>query len=100
MMADMKHAATIVLVIPVGLLMLLWWAWVFSVHWAWFFVPLGLPVLSVPQWMGIALFKSALLYRYSPRVDTDEWPGRQVVFAFFIPTLSLVFGYIVQRWML
>lgn len=46
--------------------------WVLSILWGWYFVPYGLPPLTVPRAMGIALMVSFLTHRYTSEELVDE----------------------------
>ena len=88
--------ATLILFGTLGLITVsvLWRGYVFSVLWAWFVQSLfGLPALSVPQAIGVALVATALTHRF---IKNDCKPFEPVVDLFTAPALLLVMGWIVR----
>ena len=67
--------------------------WALSILWLWFLVPFGLPVLSIPQAIGIAMVVNYLTYQYIKNNDKD-W-GTALVAALARPFVALGIGYIV-----
>jgi hypothetical protein len=77
--------------------------WALSIMWGWFMVPaLGLPPLSIPSALGIALIVSMLTHQ--DREKSDKEPStKEVVIAVLIPLLRplifLAFGWIYLQFM-
>jgi len=77
--------------------------WAFAKLWAWFIVPsFGLPLLSIPVAMGVALVVTYLTYQV-PNSKSDynmvELLFRGFSFATFKPLICLGTGYIIKCWM-
>jgi len=78
--------------------------WVLSILWRWFMVPtLGLPALSIPQAIGIALVVGMLTHqsRHYPE-DKDEKTSKKVVRfiePFLTPFVMLLIGWVVRQYM-
>ena len=75
--------------------------WGLTKLWAWFISPLGLPLLSIPAAIGIALTVSYLTHQ----IDTDKEPDKEeywvkLLKSFFFVTfkviLALLMGWIVK----
>lgn len=75
--------------------------WVLSILWGWFAVPtFGLPALSIPSAIGVALVVSYLTYQYIPDRNSDEdSAGRSISFIIARPFIALFIGWIVQMFM-
>lgn len=72
--------------------------------WAWYIVPtFGLPLISIPQALGIAFLWSL----FSPTVESKkddsksigEAVGKSLVYAVIKPAMTLAAGWIVLHWM-
>lgn len=73
--------------------------YVLSVLWGWFIVPVfGLPALTIPVAIGIALVISFLTHQLNLN-DGDETGWKQLAFSFLHPLLTLLAGWIVKQWM-
>lgn len=77
----------------------IWRGYVFSVLWKWFIVPIfGLPLLSIPVAIGIALVASFLAYQYhyvkDERSESEKLFGAMGIMMFY-PALVLLIGWIV-----
>lgn len=79
--------------------------WVLSILWGWFMVPtLGLPVISVPQAIGIALVINMLTHQsYNHHTeDKDVSTGKKIgriVRLFTMPFSALLISWIVKMFM-
>lgn len=78
--------------------------WVLSILWRWFMVPtLGLPALSIPQAIGIALVVGMLTHQSQHHLeDKDEKTSTKVVRVsepFLTPFAMLLIGWIVRQYM-
>jgi hypothetical protein len=68
--------------------------WVLSVMWGWFIVPaFGLPALSIPIAIGIAMIMSYLTHQIEP---DDSSTAKAAGHAFGGPIMVLLLGWIVQ----
>lgn len=67
--------------------------------WGWFFVPvLGLPLLSIPQAVGISLVVSFLTHQ--AHVEKENPDGVKVLTSAFLrPLLALLIGWVVKQFM-
>jgi hypothetical protein len=72
--------------------------WALSILWGWFVVPVfGLPPLSIPQAIGIAVTFSLIAHQYVPSKDKETWGP--IVFAILSPFIAVLVGYIVRSWL-
>lgn len=70
--------------------------WALSVLWGWFIVPLfGLPVLSIPYAIGIALI-AGMLKGHTKDPDTDDDKAAVLAKIFLFPFIALFIGWIVK----
>ena len=85
----------------------LWSGCALSLLWGWFFVPaLGLPELSVPAAIGVALVVGYLThqYKYEPECaqtateKLEKWLNL-ICHAILKPAMVLCMGWIVKQWM-
>lgn len=81
----------------------IWSGFVLSILWGWFFVPsLGLPALSVPSAIGIALVISYTTHQYQKTNSGDitGWEATLESLAHMLmnPALALLVGWIVKQW--
>jgi hypothetical protein len=67
--------------------------------WVWFLVPLGLPILSLGQSIGVAMVVGWLTYQSSSTQTKKEDNGLVLLFTNFIfrPLAVLGVGYIVKQ---
>lgn len=74
--------------------------WAISVLWLWFVAPLfGLPVLTIPQAIGLSLVIGMFTSRYRDQDDAKDKTGRIVnslVLAVFMPVFAVVIGSVVK----
>ena len=75
----------------------MWEGWALSWLWLWFFVPLGLPPLSLPHAVGVNIAAGLLTNQYIPRPDRDDW--KAVAFPWVAGLMSLVAGWIAAQWL-
>ena len=77
--------------------------WVLSILWGWFVVPLGVPALSIPMAIGIAVTISFLIFNpndrdnkmdFSTKSGIDEAVSKMVN-AILYPFIALGIGWIV-----
>ena len=79
--------------------------WVLAVLWRWFAVPLGLPSLTVPYAIGVALIVGFLTHQQSsPRGKDDRTQDEKVadgiaalLYSFVGPLFTLGIGWIVTQ---
>ena len=81
----------------------MWSGFVLSILWGWFFVPsLGVPALSVPSAIGIALVVSYMTHQYQKKNKTeiDGWEAVAESMAHMAlkPVFALAIGWIVKQW--
>jgi Na+(H+)/acetate symporter ActP len=75
----------------------IWSGYVLSILWGWFIVPtFGLPMLSIPVAIGLALIVSYLTKSVS-NTKTD-W-GWSISIAIITPLVALCMGYVVHSFM-
>jgi len=78
--------------------------WAISILWGWFLVPLGIPAISVPQAIGIAILTAMLFYHKNPTDNSDD-EHKGAKFAGEIigytcrPFFALLAGLIVKQFM-
>lgn len=68
-------------------------AWVLTVLWEWFAVPVGLPQITYATAMGLILLMSFLTHQYIPKEKNDWQP---LVFLYVNPFVFLFFGWLVK----
>ena len=75
--------------------------YVLSILWAWFVVPLGLPVISVAHSIGLAVIICWLTYQYQTKKEEDDIKALTEFALLFIvkPFAVLGVGYIVKQFM-
>lgn len=66
--------------------------------WRWYMVPFGLPAISIPQGLGLALIVGFLTHQERHDTDDDTW-GRDVISALITPPLVLFFGWVYSWWL-
>lgn len=81
----------------------MWSGFVLSILWGWFFVPaLGVPVLSVPSAIGIALVVSYMTHQYQKKnkseIDGWEAVAESLAHMAMKPAFALLVGWIVKQW--
>lgn len=89
------------LAIPAGI----WSSFVALKLWAWFAVPLGAPMPSLVQMMGLGVLVG--MYRYYPDVDpklTEKMTGGEIFTKFLtkatlLPALALLFGWVYTKFL-
>ena len=78
-----------------------WRGYVFSVLWGWFIVPIfGLPVLTIPVAIGVAMVVSFLTYQYQHNEDKRSQGDRiasLVGVIILYPLLTLGIGWVVLQ---
>lgn len=96
----------VMLVLIFGIVSISWLlrGYVLSVLWRWFMVPtLGLPVLSVPQAIGIALVVGMLTHQnyHYPEKEDEKTSTKVTRFLepFLAPFATLLVGWIVRQYM-
>ena len=100
----MKYLLLIPTIIAFAILSIILNGWVLSILWSWFIVSLfGLPLLSIPTAVGIAIIVRLITYQYN---DLDlkgksigEWIGCAISHSIFGPLLVLFIGWIVTLFM-
>ena len=85
------------LLVLVGLVFMLYYAWTFTVLWAWFLVPLGAPAITLAHAYGImlitGLFKDIKLEK--GQKTAEEW-GSAMMAWLQKPIFALAIGGIVK----
>ncbi len=72
--------------------------WVFAILWGWFAVPLfGLPALSIPAAIGIAMVVSMLTMRSSDPAKENQWATFTA--QALAPLFALLIGWIAKQYM-
>jgi hypothetical protein len=66
---------------------------VLQVLWGWFITPFGLPAISIPQGLGLALVVGFLTHQYQ---DNKRSPEGVITYSIMSPVVSLVFGWVVH----
>jgi len=82
------------LAIPIMLLLIIYHAWVISILWLWFAVPIGLPVLTTYQVAGLYLIKSMAFNTWQPKTRTDAEKKKDFLLALLGPIFILMIAYI------
>lgn len=86
-----------VLLVPLMLLQFLYYGWAFSILWGWFLIPLGFPVLSLPQFMGLWAVRSFIFHKHSG----IETPAPMFWFLMvFTPLFFLTVGFVIRFWIM
>ncbi len=69
--------------------------------WLWFLVPLGLPVLSIPAAIGVAMTVAMITHQSENVKDerTGKEKGVAFAMAFVGPFITLLFGYVVKGYL-
>ena len=78
--------------------------WTLSILWKWFMVPVfGLPMLSIPQAIGIAMVIGYLTFQNNDAQEKERSTTERVIFwvALIVlrPLITLAFGWIVHQYM-
>lgn len=77
--------------------------WAFSLLWEWFVAPLGYPVLSIPQAIGLTMTIAYVTHQYQKDEDKDkpflEVLGRSISLAIVKPFMCLGIGFIVKSFL-
>ncbi len=84
-------------------LSVVWSGYALSVLWGWFFVPaLGVPPLSVPSAIGVAIVVSYMTHQDSKKNsgDVEGWEATAEALAYSAlkPLFALGIGWIVKHW--
>lgn len=75
-------------------------AWVLTILWSWFIVPLGVKALSVAHAYGVTLVTGLILGNrgIKENKDKDDWVS-SVITWLLIPAVALFFGWIAVGFM-
>lgn len=77
--------------------------WALAILWGWFMVPFGLPALSIPTAIGVALVVSFLTHQTDHYEDKTKTGGERfatsVVAAFIKAPIALTIGWIVKQFL-
>lgn len=79
----------------------IWSGFALSVLWRWFFVPtLGLPEISIPAAIGIAITVNYMTHQYQPAEEEDEIKRLRKLFVTMLlkPAMALFIGWLVKKW--
>lgn len=98
-MAVLIVLAYLFVLLPLGVM---WSGYVLSKLWAWFVVPaLGVPELSIPAAIGLALIVSYMTHQATNGDDdlTPEALIEGVLWLAMRPAAALCFGWVIARWM-
>jgi hypothetical protein len=79
----------------------LWNGYVLSILWSWFVVQFGLPTLTVPHAIGLALIGSLMVPYRKPDESKAGWGKilENLAGRFLTPLLCLGVGYVVKGYM-
>ena len=88
----------ILLALPIGLVLGLYFAWVASILWGWFITPVFGIEVTILQLYGIMLVVSLLRPTYNS--IAKEKPENQIAYYMLSPLLTLGVGYIVKFWLM
>lgn len=83
----------LILIVPIGL----YRAWVLTVMWMWFIVPLGLPEIGIAHAWGISMAIGMLTVSHVYKEDKE--PLKSFANMIFAPLVLLGIGYIVHSFM-
>jgi hypothetical protein len=78
---------TALLVLVTVVPLLIWQGIVFFIMWGWFIVPLGLPVLTAGQCVGVLLCKAVVFLNQGSNEDIGIW--RRIVKGLISPLIIL-----------
>ena len=76
--------------------------WALSVLWKWFIAPvLGLPILSIPEAIGLAMVASYMTHQYIKADDGEGWEliARSLLYVTIKAAVALVAGWLVHQFM-
>lgn len=75
-------------------------AWVLTILWGWFIIPLGVKALSVAHAYGITLVTGLILSNRGVKEnkDKDDWVG-SILTWLLLPLVALFFGWIAVGFM-
>ena len=77
--------------------------WALSYLWQWFMVPIGLPALSVPQCIGVALVITFLTHQYYREPEDKRTDNEKItagVITVLGPLVTLGFGWCVKQYLM
>lgn len=96
-------------VIGVGILIVLaiaglavWWAYVLSILWTWFVVPLGVKAISIAHAYGLTLVVSGLMSSRGLELNSTKDKSsyaNSLAFSIIAPAVLLLFGYVAVGFM-
>jgi hypothetical protein len=71
------------------------WAWVLSIIWTWFMVPLGVGAISVAHAFGLALVAKCFTGNTSQKDSVDDlpWLSQLAMYAVFRPLIVFLLGW-------
>jgi len=75
------------LAVMFAILGMLWQAWWLYPAWAWYLVPLGLPVVSFWHFMALILLVRATTIQYTKDEEDPDW-SRRLGTALFAPVIA------------
>lgn len=88
------------LVFAVGALTALWRGWVLATIWAWFMVPMGLPVLTVLNAIAVAIVVGFLTHQPDTSEQAeDRGTGYTIMYALMHPLITLLVAWILKLFM-
>ena len=75
-------------------------AWVLTILWGWFIVPLGVKSLSIPHAYGFTLVTGLILSNRGVKEnkDKEDWTSSIIVWI-LLPAVALLFGWIAVGFM-
>lgn len=81
-------------ILIVGLPAFFWYSFVLKNLWFWFMVPMGLPVISLMQAMGIDLL---ITFIVNPYTNIKDKTTHEIILPFLTrPAVFLLFGFIIK----
>lgn len=99
----MKIIGYITVTLIVTVLSTIFNGWAFSLLWEWFVAPLGYPVLTIPQAIGLSMVISYATHQYQKdehkNSSFSEALGWAISLAIVKPLMSLGIGLIIKSFM-
>ncbi len=90
------YVAVVVAVLAVAPVVVLYWGWVASKLWAWFIVPLGVPVLSPVQLGGVMLTVECIRHQHKTKADGTDL----LIYVTLLPLGTLFVGWLFKVYFL
>ena len=99
-MEGLKVVALVLGILTAGLLFAVYNAWVLSILWGWFIVPLGVKSLSIAHAYGVTLVAGLFLSTrgIKENKNQDDWISSLITWL-ILPLAALFFGWIAVSFM-